>query len=116
MSDTTTRGRIVIDLFTTLDGVAQGPGSPDEDPSGGFRFGGWQAPLPDSMVGELCADRRGARDGRHGDGRLRRVTRRPAGVPARSSTRSAGSDRRGRARVPRLASGGNPGRSTDAGA
>jgi dihydrofolate reductase len=47
-----TRGRIVIDLFTTLDGVAQAPGGPDEDTSGGFRFGGWQAPLPDNMVGE----------------------------------------------------------------
>jgi dihydrofolate reductase len=39
-------GRITIDLFTTLDGVAQAPGGPDEDPSGGFPWGGWQAPLP----------------------------------------------------------------------
>ena len=38
-------GTIHIDLFTTLDGVAQAPGGPDEDPSGGFAFGGWQAPL-----------------------------------------------------------------------
>ena len=45
------RGRIHIDLFTTLDGVAQAPGSPTEDPSGGFRFGGWQAPLPDDVIG-----------------------------------------------------------------
>ena len=44
-------GRIVIDLFTTLDGVAQAPGGPEEDPSGGFRFGGWQAPYPDDMAG-----------------------------------------------------------------
>ena len=33
-------GRIVIDLFMTLDGVAQGPGGIDEDPSGGFEFSG----------------------------------------------------------------------------
>ena len=46
------RGRITIDLFTTLDGVQQAPGGPDEDPSDGFRFGGWQAPLSDVMVGE----------------------------------------------------------------
>lgn len=46
------RGRIVIDLFTTLDGVAQAPGGPDEDPSNGFPWGGWQAPIPDAMVGE----------------------------------------------------------------
>src|SRR5699024_5271270 len=44
-------GRICIDLLATLDGVAQGPGGPEEDTSGGFRFGGWQAPLPDAMVG-----------------------------------------------------------------
>jgi len=44
-------GRIRIDLFTTLDGVAQAPGGPEEDTSGGFPFGGWQAPLPDDMVG-----------------------------------------------------------------
>lgn len=50
--DAMASGRITIDLFTTLDGVAQAPGGPDEDTSGGFRFGGWQAPIPDSMVGE----------------------------------------------------------------
>ncbi len=45
-------GRIVIDLFTTLDGVAQAPGGPDEDTDGGFPFGGWQAPLMDEAVGQ----------------------------------------------------------------
>lgn len=44
-------GRIIIDLFTTLDGVAQGPGGTDEDNSGGFRFSGWQAGYPSSGVG-----------------------------------------------------------------
>lgn len=44
-------GRLYIDLFVTLDGVAQAPGAPDEDPSGGFPFGGWQAPLFDDVVG-----------------------------------------------------------------
>lgn len=44
-------GRLHIDLFVTLDGVAQAPGGPQEDTSGGFPFGGWQAPLPDDMVG-----------------------------------------------------------------
>jgi dihydrofolate reductase len=44
-------GRIHIDLFTTLDGVAQAPGGPEEDPEGGFRYGGWQAPLIDEDVG-----------------------------------------------------------------
>jgi dihydrofolate reductase len=45
-------GLIHIDLFTTLDGVAQAPGGPDEDTEGGFAFGGWQAPLIDEVVGE----------------------------------------------------------------
>jgi dihydrofolate reductase len=45
-------GLIHIDLFTTLDGVAQAPGGPDEDTDGGFAFGGWQAPLFDAIVGE----------------------------------------------------------------
>ena len=45
-------GLIHIDLFTTLDGVAQAPGGPEEDTEGGFAFGGWQAPLSDALVGE----------------------------------------------------------------
>lgn len=44
-------GRILIDLFMTLDGVAQGPGGTDEDPSGGFAFSGWQAGYPSSGLG-----------------------------------------------------------------
>ncbi|WP_426225175.1 dihydrofolate reductase family protein [Pseudarthrobacter sp. DSP2-3-2b1] len=44
-------GLIHIDLFTTLDGVAQAPGGPNEDTEGGFSFGGWQAPLIDEVVG-----------------------------------------------------------------
>jgi dihydrofolate reductase len=50
-NDTTGRGRILIDLFTTLDGVAQAPGGPEEDTSGGFPFGGWQAPFRDEKIG-----------------------------------------------------------------
>lgn len=50
MTDRT--GRVQIDLFSTLDGVMQAPGGPDEDPSGGFAYGGWQAPLEDDVVGE----------------------------------------------------------------
>ena len=45
-------GRIHIDLFTTIDGVSQAPGGPEEDPTGGFEFGGWQAPLTDEADGE----------------------------------------------------------------
>jgi len=44
-------GIIQIELFTTLDGVAQAPGGPEEDPDGAFPFGGWQAPLIDEVAG-----------------------------------------------------------------
>ncbi|UUT36254.1 dihydrofolate reductase family protein [Microbacterium elymi] len=49
-------GRILIDLFTTLDGVAQAPGAAEEDPSDGFGFGGWQAPLLDDTGGRLVTE------------------------------------------------------------
>ncbi|WP_322410371.1 dihydrofolate reductase family protein [Microbacterium invictum] len=44
-------GRIIIDLFVSLDGVAQAPGAPDEDRSGGFPHGGWQAPVMGEIEG-----------------------------------------------------------------
>lgn len=43
-------GLIEIEMFATLDLVAQAPGGPDEDPEG-FAFGGWQAPLIDEVSG-----------------------------------------------------------------
>ncbi|PWC03746.1 dihydrofolate reductase family protein [Agromyces badenianii] len=45
-------GIIVVDLFITLDGVYQAPGGPEEDPEGGFEFGGWQGPYLDEESGE----------------------------------------------------------------
>jgi dihydrofolate reductase len=41
---------IVISTYLTLDGVAQGPGAPDED---GFAHGGWQVPYFTGEQGEL---------------------------------------------------------------
>lgn len=39
--------KITILSFITLDGVMQGPGSPDEDTSNDFKLGGWVAPYGD---------------------------------------------------------------------
>ena len=45
-------GRLIVTEFMTLDGVAQAPGMPDEDPEGGFTHGGWQAPVSDDEAGD----------------------------------------------------------------
>lgn len=49
-------GSISLDLFMTLDGVYQGPGSAEEDPSGGFEYGGWQAGYADAESGAAILD------------------------------------------------------------
>jgi dihydrofolate reductase len=42
--------------FLSLDGVMQAPGSPDEDPDGWFRHGGWQRQYLDDTVGVAAAE------------------------------------------------------------
>jgi dihydrofolate reductase len=39
--------RIVVFTMISLDGVMQAPGGPQEDVSGGFKYGGWVAPYWD---------------------------------------------------------------------
>ena len=39
-------------VFQSLDGVMQAPGGPSEDPTGGFRFGGWMSPFWDEDIDE----------------------------------------------------------------
>jgi dihydrofolate reductase len=33
--------KVIVQVWTTLDGVVQAPGAADEDPTGGFQHGGW---------------------------------------------------------------------------
>ncbi|HSZ85035.1 MAG TPA: dihydrofolate reductase family protein [Puia sp.] len=41
--------KIIVLEFITLDGVIQAGGGPDEDRSGGFKYGGWAAPYSDEV-------------------------------------------------------------------
>lgn len=45
--------KIIIISMITLDGVMQAPGGPEEDPSGGFNYGGWTAPFTDDNGSEF---------------------------------------------------------------
>lgn len=49
------RQLIVISMIT-LDGVMQAPGGPEEDPSSGFKYGGWTAPYGDEVFGEVLEE------------------------------------------------------------
>lgn len=40
--------KVIVGAFVSMDGVMQAPGGPQEDPTGGFKFGGWVAPLADN--------------------------------------------------------------------
>lgn len=48
--------KLIVLSFLTLDGVIQGPGEPKEDPSGGFTYGGWIAPLWDDVLDQTMLE------------------------------------------------------------
>jgi dihydrofolate reductase len=43
--------KLIASVFVSLDGVMQAPGGPEEDPTGGFKYGGWVAPYWDDTLG-----------------------------------------------------------------
>ena len=47
---------LAILTFVTLDGVMQAPGSPEEDPSGGFLNGGWAVNYWDEVMAQVMEE------------------------------------------------------------
>ena len=48
--------QLTLTTFLSLDGVMQGPGGPAEDPSGGFKQGGWMVPYADEAMDRFVTD------------------------------------------------------------
>jgi dihydrofolate reductase len=47
--------KLAVNTFMSLDGVMQSPGGPDEDPTGGFTYGGWGAAyFDDEMMARVA--------------------------------------------------------------
>ena len=44
--------KIIVGAQVSMDGVMQAPGGPTEDPTNGFKFGGWSMPYFDQVFGE----------------------------------------------------------------
>src|SRR5207244_13536175 len=44
--------KIIVGAMVSIDGVMQAPGGPTEDPTRGFKFGGWEMPYFDREFGE----------------------------------------------------------------
>jgi dihydrofolate reductase len=49
-------GKVIVDEWMSLDGVVQAPGAPDEDTTGGFRYGGWHLPYFDEVSQQWVVD------------------------------------------------------------
>ncbi len=45
--------KIITTTYVTLDGVLQAPGGPEEDMSGGFKYGGWMGNYRDEITGDV---------------------------------------------------------------
>lgn len=50
---------LVAVMSLSLDGVVQAPGTRDEDPGGGFAYGGWLVPVFDDEVGRFLGETMG---------------------------------------------------------
>ncbi len=48
--------KIILSAFTSLDGVMQAPGGPEEDTTGGFTHGGWLAARFEDEIGQTIGE------------------------------------------------------------
>jgi dihydrofolate reductase len=50
--------KVIASAFVSLDGVMQAPGAPQEDPTGGFNYGGWTVPyfVSDETLGQVISE------------------------------------------------------------
>ncbi|ATN04752.1 dihydrofolate reductase [Chryseobacterium indologenes] len=48
--------KITVLSMITMDGVMQAPGGPDEDRSGGFKYGGWTFSYSDDLLGKITRE------------------------------------------------------------
>jgi dihydrofolate reductase len=48
--------KLIVLSFITLDGVMQAPGGPEEDPTGGFKYGGWTTGYWDDFLGGVMSE------------------------------------------------------------
>ncbi len=48
--------KIIASAFVSLDGVMQAPGGPQEDPTGGFKYGGWTFNYWDDAMGAVMGE------------------------------------------------------------
>lgn len=51
--------KVIVQTFMSLDGVMQAPGGPEEDPTGGFKYGGWVFPYFDEFLASVMDERMG---------------------------------------------------------
>jgi len=51
--------KLIVLSFITLDGVMQAPGGPQEDDSGGFKYGGWSVGYFDDFLGNVMTEQMG---------------------------------------------------------